>query len=215
MPGYQRAYSPEHKAERFADLMETTDRLFRERGFHEVTMTAIAKELGWTRSNLYRYAQSIEEVFLALYRQKHRAFLADLLSSLGDCGFLGASDFARRFAEVADRHHEYLDYQGFLASVIETNVPYEMLAAFKAELINDIETGYRIMMAQCPGLSRDEAGEFYLALIYQACELNGHLHCTENQGEAMKEAGVTFASDGFVPTLARIVAAILTGARTR
>ena len=115
MPGYQRAYSPEHKAERFADLMETTDRLFRERGFHEVTMTAIAKELGWTRSNL----------------------------------------------------------------------------------------------------SRDEAGEFYLALIYQACELNGHLHCTENQGEAMKEAGVTFASDGFVPTLARIVAAILTGARTR
>ena len=43
-------------------------RQFAERPYHEITLTTIADELGWSRANLYKYVCTKEEVFLLLSR---------------------------------------------------------------------------------------------------------------------------------------------------
>ena len=66
MADYIRARSPEHKQERMDAIMAAADELFAERRYHHITMGAIAERLGWSRSNLYKYAATQEEIFLEL-----------------------------------------------------------------------------------------------------------------------------------------------------
>ena len=56
MVDYIRARSPEHKQERMGAIMAAADELFAERPYHQITMGTIAEHLGWSRSNLYKYA---------------------------------------------------------------------------------------------------------------------------------------------------------------
>lgn len=208
---YQRAYSAEHKAERFADIMAATDRLFEERGFHEITLTTIAKELGWSRGNLYRYAQTKEEIFLALYLQKNKSFLADLAEVLAGALPLPADDFARRWAEIADRHHDFLRYQQILTSVIETNVSLEKLADFKRGLLADNLAGVRLVQEELPGIDEAAAAGAFMAFVYEAAGLHGHLCGSALQMEAMEEAGMPLPEGGFCAALARFVRIYLRG----
>ena len=71
MADYQRARSPQQKAERMSAIMDATETLFAQLPYHEISMGLIAKELGWSRSNLYKYAATQEEIFLALLSLIH------------------------------------------------------------------------------------------------------------------------------------------------
>ena len=62
MADYQRARSPQQKAERMSAIMDATETLFAQLPYHEINMGLIAKELGWSRSNLYKYAATQEEI---------------------------------------------------------------------------------------------------------------------------------------------------------
>ena len=84
MTDYIRARSPEQKQERMDAIMQAADALFREQPYHQITMGTIAKQLGWSRSNLYKYAATQEEIFLALHSAKNRAWLEELAARLAD-----------------------------------------------------------------------------------------------------------------------------------
>ena len=75
MADYQRARSPQQKAERMSAIMDATETLFAQLPYHEINMGLIAKELGWSRSNLYKYAATQEEIFLALHRSQRSSCL--------------------------------------------------------------------------------------------------------------------------------------------
>lgn len=211
MADYQRAYSPERKAERYSDLMHTTDRLFRERGFHEVTISSVAKELGWTRSNVYRYARTIEEVFLALYKEKYDEFTADLMAAARSKAPDTPHDLGILFCDVVERHRDYLDYQSILGSIIETNIPHEMLVEFKRELEVKNTQATQLAMQCVPCLSYEQALEVFIGMIYLASGTNSHFRSAEKQSSAMKEAGVRFGAQGFRGTLEPLVEALLAG----
>lgn len=63
---FQRARSPEARAEREAAILEAAADLFREHAYHEISDAMIASAAGFTRPNLYRYFAGRAEVFLAL-----------------------------------------------------------------------------------------------------------------------------------------------------
>ena len=86
MGEYQRARSAEHKQERMDAIMAAADGLFARLPYHDITMGAIAEELGWSRSNLYKYAATKEEIFMALHARKNRAWLDDLVAALTAAG---------------------------------------------------------------------------------------------------------------------------------
>ena len=130
MADYIRARSPEHKQERMEAIMAAADGLFAERPYHEITMGAIAERLGWSRSNLYKYAATQEEVFLALHTAKNQAWLEELATELASAP-MPADEFARTWAEVTERHGGFLRYQEIIIAIIESNVTLERLTAFK------------------------------------------------------------------------------------
>ena len=148
MADYIRARSPEHKRERMDTIMEAADALFRERPYHQITMGTIAESLGWSRSNLYKYAATQEEIFLALHSAKNRAWLEELAAELEDAP-MPAPEFARIWAEVTERNAGFLRYQEILISIIESNVTLERLTAFKRDFADMLPPVADVLARQC------------------------------------------------------------------
>lgn len=188
MSDYQRARSPEQKAERMDAIMDAAENLFAELPYHEINMGVIAKELGWSRSNLYKYASTQEEVFLALHSRANRAYIDDLVTALKNAP-LSNTAFARKWAKVTAAHPEFLRYQDILISIIESNASLERLVEFKQGFVDMTKPLFEILQKQL-GCTEDDARDVYLRLIYQAPGLYSHYYCAERTAEAMRIAGI-------------------------
>ncbi len=203
MGDYIRARSAEQKQERMEAIMAAADELFQKQPYHQITMGAIAEALGWSRSNLYKYAATQEEIFLALHSAKNRAWFEDLARSLEDAP-LPTWEFARTWAETTERHAGFLRYQEIVISIIESNVTLERLTQFKRDFADMLAPITALLARQC-GIDGDEATDLYLTLLYQAPGLYNHFNCTELTREAMKAAGLPPVEGTFVDSYARFV----------
>lgn len=64
---FERARRPAQKQERRASVLAAAARLFDDRGMDGTTLSAVAREVGLAKSNLYRYFESREAILLQLY----------------------------------------------------------------------------------------------------------------------------------------------------
>ena len=211
MSEYIRARSPEQKQERMDAIMKAADELFQQQPYHQITMGTIAEKLGWSRSNLYKYAATQEEIFLALHSAKNRTWFEDLSSALADAP-LPTAKFAQIWAEVTERHADFLRYQDIVISIIESNVTLERLTQFKRDFAEMLAPIVELLARQCD-VNEDAATNLYLHLLYQAPGLYNHFHCAELTREAMKAAGFAPVEGTFTKAYADFVAMCLEAAK--
>ncbi len=188
MANYQRARSPQQKAERMTAIMDAAESLFRDLPYHEINMGMIAKELGWSRSNLYKYAATQEEVFLSLQSRANAIYADELVEALSDTPIENA-EFAKIWANVTGRNSDFLRYQDILIAIIESNASLEKLVEFKRRFVEITDPVIEVLKHQT-GCEKPEAYSLYLRLIYQAPGLYNHFHCAERTSEAMRLAGI-------------------------
>src|SRR3954468_22592216 len=67
---YQRARSPEHKEQRREAILAAARELAAERSVRAVSLGDIARAVALAKSNLLRYFESREEIFLTLLRRE-------------------------------------------------------------------------------------------------------------------------------------------------
>ncbi|WP_164505454.1 MULTISPECIES: TetR family transcriptional regulator [unclassified Actinobaculum] len=203
MADYLRARSAEQKSERMQAIMDAADGLFNQRPYHQITMGSIAAELGWSRSNLYKYAATQEEIFLALHSQKNRDWLAHLEQELSAAP-LATEQFARIWAHVTEEHAGFLRYQEILTSIIESNVTPERLTDFKGGFAEMTVPITEILSRQC-GISAQAALELYLRLLYQAPGLYNHFHSSPMTRAAISAAGLPAVRGNFADSYTEFV----------
>jgi hypothetical protein len=166
-------------------------------------MGAIAGELGWSRSNLYKYAATQEEVFLALHSTKNRAWVEELAAELASAP-MPALEFARTWAEVTERHADFLRYQEIIIAIIESNVTLERLTVFKRDFAEILPPVTDVLARQCD-IDGEAAIDLYLRLLFQAPGLWNHFHAAELTREAMRAAGLSPAGGSFAEAYADFV----------
>ena len=131
MAEFIRARSAEQKGQRLEEIKGAVRRQFAVRPYHEITLTTIADELGWSRANLYKYVSTKEEVFLLLTADEMDAYFNALLTALPEgCG-LAPDTVAEVWAGIANAHQEYFRLGDLLTTIVETNVTVERLTTFK------------------------------------------------------------------------------------
>jgi len=200
---YIRARSPEQKQERMQAIMDAADKLFAAQPYHQITMGTIAQELGWSRSNLYKYAATQEEIFLALHAAKNQAWLDELAHALADAP-LPPKKFAQTWAEVTERHGSFLRYQEILFAIIESNVTLERLTEFKRGYGQMTASIVDILARQC-NTTKPVARELYLRLLFQAPALYNNFNCTPLVKQAMDQAGLPAPKGSFAKSYASFV----------
>ena len=131
MAEFIRARSAEQKGQRLEEIKGAVRKQFAERPYHEITLTTIADELGWSRANLYKYVSTKEEVFLLLTADECDRYFDALLAALPEgCG-LSPDTVAEVWAGIANAHQEYFRLGDLLSTIVETNVTLERLVEFK------------------------------------------------------------------------------------
>ena len=139
MSEFIRARSEEQKAQRLAEVKAVARKQFATRPYHEITLTTIADELGWSRANLYKYVSTKEEIFLLLASDACTEYFDALFAALPEgCGFSEAT-VTEVWAGIANAHQEYFRLGDLLSTIIETNVTVERLAAFKQGYYRNVD----------------------------------------------------------------------------
>ena len=170
MAEFIRARSPEQKEQRLGEIKSAVRRQFAERPYHEITLTTIAEELGWSRANLYKYVTTKEEIFLLLTADELDAYFEALLAALPAGHELTPTDAANAWADVAAAHQEYFRLGDLLTTIVETNVTVERLMDFKRGYYAHVDVA-REHLPQVIGVAPEHVEPLLLAIYYHATGL--------------------------------------------
>lgn len=176
MADFIRARSEEQKALRLAEIKAVTDRQFATRPYHEITLTTIAEELGWSRANLYKYVATKEEIFLSINRDKRDAYFEELIRAFRMAPDVPCEtrptnqELARTWAHIAAAHQDYFKHNSMLMTIIETNVSVEKLMDFK-ESHYDLLERLTEVLSPALGINADHINTLSLTVLHHAVGL--------------------------------------------
>lgn len=172
MTDFIRARSDEQKAQRLNQIKSAAERQFAERPYHQITLTTIAEELGWSRANLYKYAATKEEIFLAIMADKRDAYTNALLAALPEGCDFAPEVSAEVWSGIVNAHYDYFRYSDLLFTVIETNVSVEKLVEFKRGYYDKLPSVCR-QLSSALGVPEERVEELVNTVYYHGVGLAG------------------------------------------
>lgn len=129
---WQRARTEEKKNERKEAIYNAALTLFKRNGYDNVSFNSIASEAGFTKSNMYRYFSSREEIFLNVFADLFKKWVEDCLKLLNALEpDEDINHFAKAYTESLLLHPKFLDLTPVLFISLEKNSSYEQLVEFK------------------------------------------------------------------------------------
>lgn len=149
----KRAHHPEQKEARRASILEAAAQALKERGFQDLRMTELARDLDLSKGTLYFYFPTKESLFLALLEDH----LAGWFLACEEA--LGALPRPAAVTEVADVLLDPLAQDGLLVEllgvlhgVLEQNLSLEEVVTFKRFMLKGVQRLAPLMEAALPGL---------------------------------------------------------------
>ncbi len=174
MSSWQRARSEEQVAQRVEAILAAASRLFETTPYEEVTLQRIAAEAGFTRSNIYRYFETREAIFLRLYRDDVEAWVAELRAEVAGAaagrpvtqGSASLHAFVDLWTEVLLRQERLLRLTPLLALSLERNSSEALYREFKEFTLRVMSEAAGFLGPHLPSLDRGRVLEFFL--VHQA-----------------------------------------------
>jgi len=116
---WKRARNSNQKDHRINDILDAASRLFHNEEYEKVTMIMIAKEANFTRSNLYRYFSTKEEIFLSLYTKDIIKWQLDIIKNIS--GQECVEEFVNKWTAILMKQKRLLELSPYLALNLEKN----------------------------------------------------------------------------------------------
>ena len=180
-----RARSDEQIEQRISEIVDATARLYEEHRFEGITFAMIAKEANFTRSNLYRYFQTKEDIFLELMKHDIAVWRADILENFTD-GNLSLSEAAEIIVALILKHKRMVKLFTILFTLLEPNSSLEGLTAFKLKINQEIGMVAQYLSTVLPFPSVEAAAEFLTTLSSLVIGSYPMMDLTLKQIEAMQ-----------------------------
>src|SRR5699024_7047173 len=90
-------------AARKEEIIDACAALYETMGFRDITIRDIGDKTSFTRTSIYNYFQTKEEIFLALLQREHALWSADLEALARQDAVLSAAEFADRMARTLEK----------------------------------------------------------------------------------------------------------------
>jgi len=130
---WQRARTEKQIESRKNDIYNATLSLFYEQGYENVSFNRIAKEANFTKSNMYRYFKSKEDIFLSIFGEMFITWQNHYVSELRKLKVNESYDvFAKTWVDSYLKFPKFLDLIPLLFLSLERNSSYSQLIEFKA-----------------------------------------------------------------------------------
>ena len=190
------------------EIIDACAQLYAALPFKDMTLGAIGAKTSFTRTSIYNYFRTKEEIFLALLQREYAAWCKDL-DSLAECSPLSAEDFASRFSDILAGRGCMLKLMSMNLYDIEDGSRLENLVEFKRVYHRSLNAVCRCLETHFPASTDEDRRSFVYAFFPFLFGVYPYTNPTEKQTEAMKIAGV--AAPGYdISTLTRALTLTLT-----
>ena len=176
---------------RKAEIVDACASLYEKMGFQEITIRDIGEKTSFTRTSIYNYFQTKEEIFLALLQREYEAWSADLdeLSRSGS----GAATFADALAATLEKRICMLKLTSMNLYDMEGNSRMETLISFKRAYGSAADAVLRCLAVYCPHMTEKGRQEFRYLFFPFLFGVYPYTSATDKQKEAMDRAHIRYA----------------------
>lgn len=169
--------------------------LYETMSFKDITMQDIGARTSFTRTSIYNYFQTKEEIFLALLQREHESWVTDLREFSRKNPSLSAEAFSDKLARTLERRSCMLKLMSMNIYDMEVNSRLENLVEFKKVYAEAFDAVGRCLEKFSPSMTKESIRQFLYAFFPFLFGVHPYTCHTEKQLEAMRIAGVEDADD--------------------
>ena len=184
--------SPELTQARREEIINACETLYKTKSFKEITLKDIGNATSFTRTSIYNYFQTKEEIFLALLQRENELWIADLEKILAENAALTKDGFADKLAHSLEKRAQLLKIMSMNHYDMETGSRPERLVEFKIAYGNSLKTVMRCLERYFPEMPIAEKQRFLYTFFPFMFGIYPYTFVTEKQRAAMEEAGVNY-----------------------
>ena len=183
--------SPELTEARKVEIMEACKKLYETMTFKEVNLKEIGKVTSFTRTSIYNYFESKEEIFLGIFEDEYIKWTSDLQKII-DEGELGREKLAKKLSESLGSRKLMLKLLAVNLYDMEENSRMERLVSFKKAYGRSRDVLAELIKKNYPGIKKKELDEFIFTFLPFLHGVHPYAFATSKQIEAMDEAGIKY-----------------------
>lgn len=184
--------SPELTNARKEEIIAACRKLYETMSFKDITIKEIGQQTSFTRTSIYNYFETKEEIFLALFQQEYELFAEDLDGLCAREEKLSPDELASALAQALDRRPLMLKLLSMNLYDMEANSRMERLVEFKTAYGESSAAVNRCLRKFVPALDEQGRQTFLYAFLPFVYGLYPYTIVTDKQRLAMDNAGISF-----------------------
>ena len=174
------------------EIISACAALYETMGFRDITIRDIGEKTSFTRTSIYNYFQTKEEIFLALFQREYERWREDLDAVRRDHDTLTAAGFADQLARTLERRTRMLKLMSMNLYDMEGNSRMENLVDFKRAYRDALAAVEQCLEKFFPAMGPRDRKEFLYALFPFLFGVYPYTQVTEKQKAAMEAAGIDY-----------------------
>lgn len=184
--------SPELTNARKEEIINACEELYKTMSFKEITMKEIGEATSFTRTSIYNYFQTKEEIFLALLQREYKLWIADLNEITEKYPALSKEEFADKLARSLEKREQLLKIMSMNHYDMESSSRQERLTEFKVAYGESLNTVMRCLEQYFPDMPISDKKNFLYTFFPFMFGIYPYTVVNEKQRKAMEEAGVNY-----------------------
>ena len=184
--------SPELTNARREEIIDACEELYKTMSFKEITIKEIGNVTSFTRTSIYNYFQTKEEIFLALLKREYELWIAYLRETMEQHERMDRDGFAAMLAHSLEERAQLLKILSMNHYDMETGSRPEHLTAFKVVYGESIRTVTECLNKYFPEMTVSEKQDFIYTFFPFMFGIYPYTFVTEKQRAAMEEANTNY-----------------------
>lgn len=184
--------SEELTAARKEEIITACAKLYKTMSFKEITLKEIGNATSFTRTSIYNYFQTKEEIFLALLQREYTLWIDRLKHIQVEHKNLTPLEFADALAHSLEERENLLKIMSMNHYDMEENSRMERLVEFKIAYGQSLVEIRNCLNKYFPEMTVQEKQDFIFSFFPFMFGIYPYTVVTEKQREAMRQAKINY-----------------------
>ena len=174
------------------EIINACAKLYEEKSFREITLKEIGAATTLTRTGIYLYFETKEEIFLALLAREYDAWSEEMREVMEKNETMDRGEVAAVLAGTLTGHPRLLRLLSMNLYEMEANSRPERLAEFKVSFGASLKTVDQMIGKYLPEIGAEGRQEFLYAFFPFIYGIYPYTSVSEKQRDAMEQACIPY-----------------------
>ncbi len=174
------------------EIINACEKLYENNNFKDITIKNIGEETTFSRTSIYNYYKTKEEIFLALFQREYERWVEELEEVYNQNSKMTKEMFADKLAHTIEKRKNLLKLLSMNMYDMEENSRTEALVEFKEAYGTAIKTVGKCLDKYFDDMTEEEKKDFIFSFFPFMYGIYPYTFVTDKQKEAMKKAKVPF-----------------------